>query len=43
MIAGSDHWRVVEVLADVTAEGLFDLHEAGEGRSDPVSRVRDVK
>lgn len=43
MIAGCEHGRVVKVLAHVTAESLFDGHQACEGRAQPVGRVGDVE
>lgn len=43
MIAGCEHGRVVKVLAYVTAEGLFDGHQACEGSAQPVGRVGDVE
>lgn len=42
MIAGGDHRRVIELLADLTMEGIFEAREVFERRIEPVGRVRHI-
>lgn len=43
MAAGRDDRVIVEVLADLAAEGGFDARQAMERRGQPVCGVRDVE
>lgn len=36
MVAGRDHGRVVEFLADLAVQGIFEGGEVGEGGREPV-------
>lgn len=42
MIARGQHGRLVEILADLAAQGGFDGAEARERRGQPVRRVGDA-